>query len=654
MCKKIIICILLALVAATGQAQVKSGIDLCLRDEATGEWLIGLFDEYAIYDCDYWNYAEVGKDRVVLTNDGQRKEVRLKKNSVVIDGVKHKTSVLTTRFVPDYPVADETPFDTTILDKEQEATLRVVHRSGKAGISVETNFSRMVEDDMNSYAANSDSLGRYEEKIPLACQTGSMIFTQATPGIYRLNNWVWIPYVIAPADKLLFFVDDIGGRIYVMGKSARMVNEFLNHPLYGYNMDYDERKAMDFPQFINAYDKVLQTFTQCRDSILLEHPLISKRYKDYTANMSMSFFAFDLGQLSFNRSKVKRKEIISEAVRRNLFCFDVPFMVLKLYGEFIDDICAAAIHEYCMIGSGVPFLQNILNKASEGRLKLSEEEKSLIESEMPAEAAIEVPSRELLDSAGIWMAGFYLTDTLQAMFESRPELFNEILLYNKQREIQAVDSLLNLPPMLREIAVARLIQKRLKQKVTPLDDNEMQVLRENVRRPYLLETVLKSNDKLIASRKAAEAIVTPDSRPLAELTDGEDIFRKIVEPYRGRFVYLDVWGTWCTPCKEMMKHVPQMKEQLKDLDIVYLYLANRSNEKAWKTAIAQFHLTGENCIHYNLPDKQQSALERYIGVSGYPTYKIVAPNGNLLPANAPRPNNPEAIRYMIEELINSK
>ena len=97
--------------------------------------------------------------------------------------------------------------------------------------------------------------------------------------------------------------------------------------------------------------------------------------------------------------------------------------------------------------------------------------------------------------------------------------------------------------MLREIAVARLIQKRLKQKVEPLDDNEIRILRENVRRPYILETVLKSNDKLIASRKAVEAIVTPDPRPLAELTDGEDIFRKIVEPYRGRFVYLDVWGT---------------------------------------------------------------------------------------------------------------
>ena len=50
--KKTIITTLFALAAMTGQAQVKSGLDLCLRDEATGEWLIGLFDEYAIYDCE--------------------------------------------------------------------------------------------------------------------------------------------------------------------------------------------------------------------------------------------------------------------------------------------------------------------------------------------------------------------------------------------------------------------------------------------------------------------------------------------------------------------------------------------------------------------------------------------------------------------------
>ena len=189
--------------------------------------------------------------------------------------------------------------------------------------------------------------------------------------------------------------------------------------------------------------------------------------------------------------------------------------------------------------------------------------------------------------------------------------------------------------------MARLIEKRLKEKVAPLDDNEMRMLRENVRQPYLLSAVLKTNDQLVAARKATEAIVTPDPRPLADLTDGEEIFRKIVEPYRGRFIYLDVWGTWCAPCKEMMTHVPKMKQQLKDLNIVYLYLVNHSNEQAWKTAIAQFHLTGENSIHYNLPEKQQSALELYIGVAGYPTYKTVAPMATYCQPWLPVPTIPK-------------
>ena len=651
--KKTIITALLTLVVMAGQGQVKSGLDLCLRDEATGEWLIGLFDEYAIYDCEYWDYAEAGKDRVVLTKDGQRKEIRMKKNAIVIEGVKHKTSVLTSKFLPDYTVADESAFDGTWLNSEQEATLRVVHRSGKAGIQTITNFNHLVKKDVKSYAAISDSIGRYEARVPLVGQTGSMLFTNATRNIYYLGNWMWIPYVIGPGDKILFFVDDIEGRIYVMGKTARMTNEFLNYPMYGYSMDFDERKQMDFTTFINKYNDEESVLLQHRDSVLAAHPLLSKRYKDYTAGMIMSFFAHDLGQLLFNRGKVKREEIIGEAQRRNLFNIDIPYMVLERYDFFLDDIRDAAIQDYCRIGSGVPFLYHILQKTRDGRLKLSNDEISLIQSELPAEAAIEIPRQEMLDSVGIWIEGFYLTDTLNAMFGSRPELFNEILAYYQQRRLVALDSL-GLPPLLREIAIARMITDKITHDVKPMEDYQLQTLSENVHQPYLLGEVLRINDQFIAARKAAEAIVTPDPRPLADLKEGEDIFNKIVEPYRGHYIYLDVWGTWCAPCKQMMTFVPQMKEQLKDLDIVYLYLCNRSSEGSWKTAISQFHLTGENCIHYNLPDNQQSALERYIGVGGYPTYKIVMPNGKLLPTQAPRPDHPEAIRKMIEETNNNK
>lgn len=56
--KQPIITLLLALVAMAGQAQVRTGQDVCLRNEATGDWLIGLFDNYAVYNCEIWEYAK--------------------------------------------------------------------------------------------------------------------------------------------------------------------------------------------------------------------------------------------------------------------------------------------------------------------------------------------------------------------------------------------------------------------------------------------------------------------------------------------------------------------------------------------------------------------------------------------------------------------
>ena len=110
--KKSIITALLALVWMAGQGQVKSGLDLCLRDEATGEWLIGLFDEYAIYDCEYWEYADVRKDKLVLTCGDRRMDVQLKRKgqavtNVSIGNVKHQTSVLTSNYLPDYPSKED-------------------------------------------------------------------------------------------------------------------------------------------------------------------------------------------------------------------------------------------------------------------------------------------------------------------------------------------------------------------------------------------------------------------------------------------------------------------------------------------------------------------------------------------------------------------
>ena len=132
-----------------------------------------------------------------------------------------------------------------------------------------------------------------------------------------------------------------------------------------------------------------------------------------------------------------------------------------------------------------------------------------------------------------------------------------------------------------------------------------------------------------AEKQFVDANSLRPSSDVEGMSDGEKILHKLIEPYQGKLVYLDIWGTWCAPCRENLKESWRVREALKDYDIVYLFLANKSSDEAWKSIISEYNVTGENVVHYNLPADQQSAIENYVGVNGYPTYKLIDKQGNI-------------------------
>ena len=135
-----------------------------------------------------------------------------------------------------------------------------------------------------------------------------------------------------------------------------------------------------------------------------------------------------------------------------------------------------------------------------------------------------------------------------------------------------------------------------------------------------------------------------------DITEGEKIFRKLVEPYKGKIILIDVWGTWCAPCKEALSHSQEEYERLKPYDMVFMYLANSSPENSWKNVIKEYNVTGDNVVHFNLPAAQQKAVENYIKVSAYPTYKLVDQNGNLLDVNAD-PHHLDVLEKLIKRIL---
>jgi len=130
-----------------------------------------------------------------------------------------------------------------------------------------------------------------------------------------------------------------------------------------------------------------------------------------------------------------------------------------------------------------------------------------------------------------------------------------------------------------------------------------------VSQPSAKAAINTLQNKYLALAKKDVSKYTKSASDVAGMSDGEKILRKIIEPYKGKIILLDVWGTWCMPCRMALQQSKQEYESLKDYDLVYLYLANRSSEDAWKNVIKQYDVTGDNVVHYNLPADQQSAVE---------------------------------------------
>ena len=204
------------------------------------------------------------------------------------------------------------------------------------------------------------------------------------------------------------------------------------------------------------------------------------------------------------------------------------------------------------------------------------------------------------------------------------------LMVRMGQEAFALDSL-GVDQIIKNVWLSRLVHAIIDETHTSVSPMVIDTLKAMVKNPLGIERIEKANDYYLAlENREFDKLVLKSSDNLADLSEGEALLKKILEPYKGKFVLLDVWGTWCGPCKEVLSHSTEEYARLKDYDIQYLYLANKSPQTAWENVIKEYNVSGPNVAHYNLPPEQQAAIERHLGVHEFPTYKLFDRNGNLL------------------------
>ncbi|GHV58457.1 hypothetical protein FACS1894182_10880 [Bacteroidia bacterium] len=151
---------------------------------------------------------------------------------------------------------------------------------------------------------------------------------------------------------------------------------------------------------------------------------------------------------------------------------------------------------------------------------------------------------------------------------------------------------------------------------------------------------LKINETPMVSEKE---LTNPErNHPKGLLVDS------IVARYKEKVIVIDFWNTWCGPCLEAMQTSRELKQEMLNKDVIFVYLANISSPKQlWENKIQgiggeHYYLNGEEWESISYSDKYE--------FDGIPTYLVFDKNGKVRHKITGYPGN-DTMRKIIEELL---
>lgn len=138
----------------------------------------------------------------------------------------------------------------------------------------------------------------------------------------------------------------------------------------------------------------------------------------------------------------------------------------------------------------------------------------------------------------------------------------------------------------------------------------------------LLDKLHAEEDSLLAEIKSRKNVFFHELDSVAP----ERILAEIIGRYKGRVVLVDVWESWCGPCRRGHEQMVPVKKELADRNIRYVYLSSPSSDPAmWNKLIAD--IEGD---HYFLTDEQMRAVANELQSNAVPTYAIYDAEGILI------------------------
>ena len=124
--------------------------------------------------------------------------------------------------------------------------------------------------------------------------------------------------------------------------------------------------------------------------------------------------------------------------------------------------------------------------------------------------------------------------------------------------------------------------------------------------------------------KSPDRLVTGQAFPPVTML-GIDGKKVPLAAYRGKLVVLNVWATWCPPCRKELPSLQRLSTSLDEGRFVIVGLSLDQDNVAVRE-----YLHDKGVTYANFMDRDMGIAKNVLGMQAYPDTFLIAPDGTLL------------------------
>lgn len=122
---------------------------------------------------------------------------------------------------------------------------------------------------------------------------------------------------------------------------------------------------------------------------------------------------------------------------------------------------------------------------------------------------------------------------------------------------------------------------------------------------------------------------------------------KLIAHNPNKVLYIDIWATWCGPCKKEFPYSRKLYDMIDPERIQMIYLCVGSSKDEWEKVVKSEVLNGQ---HYLIDDENLKKFgnKNSINIQGIPRYIIVGSDGTIKNKNAPKPSSANLLDILVK------